>query len=318
MRILKFGGKSLSSLQKMKNICRFLKKIYKADKNIIVVVSAMGETTDSLTKLAKEFGYTESCKRELATLLSTGETKSASLLAILLSSINVPAKSLQAFQLQIKTFGDHLNSRISYINKEEILSCFKENKIVVVAGFQGVNSLNETTTLGRGGSDTTAAALGATFDKDVEIYSDFDGVFAGDPKVLNYKKLKSIDYDTMISMAFGGAKVLDARATQIAKDNSIKIHAKSSYALNSSGTIVSDIECDLITISCFDHLTKITITFTNKNNIQYIAKNVINALKDINFSNLTLNSNNLSFFIPQSDKTSVIKSISSKLKLLKN
>jgi len=318
MRILKFGGKSLSNVNKIKNICKFIKKIYADEKNIIIVVSAMGETTDNLNTLASKFNYTDESKRELAVLLSTGEIQSASLFSIMLNSFGVPAKSLQAFQIQMKTFGDPLCSRITSINKTEILKCFKENKVAVITGFQGINSDGEITTLGRGGSDTTATALGASFDTSVEIYSDYNGVFSGDPKILNFKKLKSIDYNTMISMALGGAKVLDYRATQIAKEHNIKIFAKSSYEPNKSGTIVSNIESSVLTISSIDHLAKITITFSNKENIHNITKNVINSLIGINFHNLSINSNTLTFFISQTDKTKTIKAISTKLKLIKS
>lgn len=317
MRILKFGGKSLSSLNKIQNICKYIKEAYKSDKNIVVVVSAMGQTTDELISLANEYGNNSSSKRELATLLSTGETQSASLFAMHLISIGVPAKSLLSFQLQTETFGDYLNSRVAYISKNPILECFKEGSVAVVAGFQGVNKKNEITTLGRGGSDTTATALGAVFGIDVEIFSDFDGVFTGDPRAFAYKKLKSVDYDTMINIALGGAKVLDSRATEIAKRHGIKIFAKCSYALNNKGTIISSIESDVIMISNIDHLCKITIAFSDKSKMNKIALNVINSLKNEKLYNLSIENEKISFFVDQAEKNIIIKTIATKLKLLK-
>lgn len=317
MRILKFGGKSLSTKDKINNICKFVKECYKKDKRMVVVVSAMGQTTNDLIALANEFGNNPETKRELATLLSTGETQTASLVAIKLLSMGVPAKSMLGFQLQIETFGDPLNSRIAFLSKEKFIECFKNNQVVVVAGFQGVNKNNEITTLGRGGSDTTAAAIGAAFGVDVEIFSDFDGIFAGDPRTFAYKKLTSVDYDTMINIALGGAKVLDSRATEIAKNHGIKIFAKCSYALHGKGTIISSMESDVIMISSIDHLCKITVAFSNIEKLNKIAINVINSLNNIKIYNLTVENEKISFCVEQGDKNVVISTLATKLKLLK-
>ena len=136
MRILKFGGKSLDNPEKVHKICKNIKKIYKIDKKIIIVVSAIGKTTDNLINLSKNY-YKKNCaSRELDALLSSGETQSAALFAIALCSIGIPAKSFQAFQLDISTFGDFQNSKIAYINKQPLLDCLNENKVAVVAGFQ--------------------------------------------------------------------------------------------------------------------------------------------------------------------------------------
>jgi len=315
MRILKFGGKSLSTVEKMQNMVKYIKKIYKNEKNIIIVVSAIGQTTDNLLSLAKTYAHTSISSRELDCLLSTGETQSAALMAILLNSIGVHAKSFQAFQLELTTFGAFSNSKIAYLNKQPILDCFKNGEVAVVAGFQGINKNNETTTLGRGGSDTTACALGATFNQNVEIYSDFDGVFSGDPRLFSFKKIKSINYDAMIAMAKAGSKVLDYRATEIAKKFNFDIISKSSTLQNHKGTIVSDIESDIVSISVFDNLCKITIHFTNNNRLKNILNVVLNSLNDINFYNLTVANDNISFFIKQEFRTEVLKKISQKLKL---
>lgn len=318
MRILKFGGKSLSSFQKTQNICKNIKKIYKNDKKIIVVVSAISNTTDNLCKLANEYSSNNPNKNELAKLLSTGETQSSALFSMMLNSLNVPAKSFSAHELSITTYGDPLNSRIAYINKQPILDCFKENKIAVVAGFQGINNKNEITTLGRGGSDTTAAALAAIFETDVEIYSDYDGVFAGDPKLLNFKKLKTASYNHIINSAISGAKVLDHRAVSISKNYNIKIISKSSQKIFNSGTVVSPLESDVITISSIDNLCQISIDFSNQNKLQFLSKNVLKLLKDIKFYNFKIEFNKIKFTINNDDKLKVLNLLAKKLNLLKN
>lgn len=317
MRIMKFGGKSLDCPEKVQKICKNIKKIYKNDKEIIIVVSAMGKTTDNLINLSKNYYNINYSKRELDVLLSTGETQSSALFALALNSCGVPAKSLQAFQLGVSTFGDFQNSRIAYINKKPILECFENNQVAVIPGFQGINKHGEITTLGRGGSDTTATALGATFDCDAEIYSDFDGVFCGDPRNFEYKKIKNIDYNSMINIANSGAKVLEARASEIAKSFNTKIICKQSSHPNLSGTIVSDIEKPFISISKLDNLCKFTINFSQDHNLNLLIKNVLNTLKDFKFYNLEINNNKIEFHVNHIQKDIIEYKLASKLKLLK-
>ena len=318
MRILKFGGKSLSTVEKVQNICKFIKKIYKNDKKIIIIVSAIGKTTDNLITLANEYSSENIPPRELASLLATGETQSASLLAIALSKYNLPAKSFGAHSLEITTFGDKLNSKIAYINKKPILDCFEKNEIAIVCGFQGINKDNEITLLGRGGSDTTAAAIGALFEHYVEIYSDFSGIFAGDPKLFSYKKIKAINYDAMKQLADAGAKVLESRATTIAKQFKFDIISKSSAKPNTSGTIISSIESDVMSLATRDNLCEVSIVFTNKARLKFITKNVFYCLNNVNFYNFNCNNDKISFLIKTEDKAFVVHNLSSKLKLLKN
>lgn len=317
MRILKFGGKSLSSTEKTQNICKFIKKIYKKEKNIIIIVSARDKTTDELTNLAGVYARENSPnKRELATLLSTGETVSASLLAIMLCSMDVPAKSFQAFQIEALTFGDTLDSKIAYINKKPLEDCLSKGVVAVVAGFQGINGNNETTLLGRGGSDTTATAIGAIFDSYVEIYSDFKGVCAGDPRLLPFKQLKSISHSAMESLALSGAKVLEKRAVSIAKKFNIDIVSKSSTNPLAKGTTITNLESDIVAISSKDNLCEITVVFTNKSKLKFIVKNVIDALCDVKFYNLTCKNDKISFLINSSCKIKVLQFLSEKLNLL--
>ena len=316
MRILKFGGKSLSSAEKTQNICKNIKKIYKNDKNIIIVVSAIGNSTDTLLSLAEKYAPKTTQKNELAKLLSTGEIVSSSLFSLMLNSMGVPAKSFSAYELEIKTFGDPLDSRIAYINKSKLNDCLKNNIVAVVAGFQGINNNGEITTLGRGGSDTTAAAIGAIFDNPVEIYSDFNGIFSGDPRVLKFKKIKRASYNLMIKMAKAGAKVLDHRAIILAKNHNIKIISKSSTAFNLKGTEISNIENDFISIAEISPLSKITINFSNTNKLNFIVKNVLLCLNDIKFYNLTINIDEISFCVETSQKLNLITKLSKKLNIL--
>ena len=317
MRILKFGGKSLSSPKKVQNIGKYIQKIYKKDKNLVVVVSAMGQTTDLLIEESKIFAAPTTPNRELDVLLSTGETKSAALFAMVLNSLGVPAKSFQGFQLNITTFGAHQNSRIANINKQPILDCFNSNTVAVVAGFQGINKQGDTTTLGRGGSDTTACALAATFDTDVEIYSDFDGVFCGDPRFSHYKKLKMLNHSTMQTLALAGAKVIDSRAVQLASKFNTKIISKKSDDPELDGTIVSSLEDDIIAIASRKNLSEISIVFSDLCKIDFIIKNVINEIKNLHFYNFNIQNNKISFTVDEDKTDQILNNISKKLNLLK-
>lgn len=318
MRILKFGGKSLSSPEKVQNISKYIKKIYKKDKKIIIIVSAMGKTTDNLIAESKKFSSQDTSPRELAKLLATGETQSASLFAMALNSQGIPAKSFGAYELEITTFGDPLNSKIAYINKQPILDCFNDGHVAIISGFQGINKTNEITLLGRGGSDTTASAIGAIFEHYVEIFSDFAGIFSGDPRLYSYKKIKNINYDAMKKLASSGAKVLEERATSIAKEFKFDIISKSSSEPTHKGTIVSGIESDIISITSIDNLCEISIIFTNKTRLNFIIKNVISSLNNTDYYNLTLQKDKVSFLVKNEDKLKIINFLSSKLKLLKN
>ncbi len=317
MKVLKFGGKSLATYEKTQKICKYIKKIYKNDKKLIIVVSAIGNKTNELINLANEYSNNNPCKTELAKLLCTGEIESAALFAMALIHENLPAKSFSALDLDIETFGDPLDSRIAYINKSKLEKELSSGTICVVAGFQGINKDKQLTTLGRGGSDTTAAALAAIFGVDAEIYSDFDGVFAGDPRENNFKKLNQVDYQTMIDMAECGAKVLSARSTEIAKEYNIQIISKSSSAPNKKGTIISSLENDVISLTNQNHLCLITIIFNNRNKLDFIIKNVLLCLKDYNFYNLRVENSKISFLVQSAEKSQIINNVSSKLKILK-
>ncbi|MBQ8451792.1 MAG: hypothetical protein IJ538_03345 [Clostridia bacterium] len=313
MRILKFGGKSLSTTEKMQKIAKNIKKIYENDKKIIIVVSAMGDDTNSLFKLAS--GFKEN-KLELAKLVSLGEMKSSAMMSIILNNAGVKSKSVCAADIGILTFGDPLNSKIAYINKSKILKLMENDTVLVVTGFQGVDKNGNITLLGRGGSDTTASAIGAIFGVSPEIYSNFDGVFCGDPKIMNYKKIKSLSYDSMINMARLGAKVIEKRAAEIAQNFKINIISKSSTEMGKKGTLIGPIEDSSISISTIENLCQIGIVFSDESLFEKISKNVLFLLKDIKFYNLNISKCKIVFEIEGKNKNEIIYALSKKLNLL--
>ena len=238
--IQKYGGTSVADAERVKEVAKRVLKYKKEGHDVIVVVSAPAGTTDSLIRRAYELSETPN-KRELDMLLTSGEQISIASLAIAIEDLGRKAVSLNAFQVNFKTTDEHTKATILDINTDIIKDKLSEGNVVVFAGFQGITENNEITTLGRGGSDTTAVALGAALKADeVEIYTDVDGVYTADPRVVkNPKKLNTISYQEMLEMAASGAKVLHPRAVEIAARYGIKIHLRSSFD-DSTGTIVKE------------------------------------------------------------------------------
>ena len=238
--IQKYGGTSVADAVRVKEVAKRVLKYKNEGHDVIVVVSAPAGTTDSLIRRAYELSETPS-KRELDMLLTSGEQISIASLAIAIEDLGKKAVSLNAFQVDFKTTDEHTKATILDINTDIIREKLSEGNVVVFAGFQGITENNEITTLGRGGSDTTAVALGAALKADeVEIYTDVDGVYTADPRVVkNPKKLNTISYQEMLEMAASGAKVLHPRAVEIAARYGIKIHLRSSFD-DSTGTIVKE------------------------------------------------------------------------------
>ena len=238
--IQKYGGTSVADAVRVKEVAKRVLKYKNEGHDVIVVVSAPAGTTDSLIRRAYELSETPS-KRELDMLLTSGEQISIASLAIAIEALGKKAVSLNAFQVDFKTTDEHTKATILNINTDIIREKLSEGNVVVFAGFQGITENNEITTLGRGGSDTTAVALGAALKADeVEIYTDVDGVYTADPRVIkNPKKLNTISYQEMLEMAASGAKVLHPRAVEIAARYGIKIHLRSSFD-DSTGTIVKE------------------------------------------------------------------------------
>ncbi|MCE4993656.1 aspartate kinase [Staphylococcus xylosus] len=222
--VLKFGGSSVSDFTKIKNIAEMLRLRVEQGEQLIVVVSAMGKTTDEL--MANVSTLTSSPKdQELALLLTTGEQQTVSYLSMVLNDIGVNAKAMTGYQAGIKTVGHHLKSRIAEIDPDTFEQAFTENDILVIAGFQGINDNFEVTTLGRGGSDTTAVALAASNNTSCEIYTDVDGVYATDPRLYkDAKRLDYVSYEEMMEMSALGAGVLETRSVELANNYSIPLY----------------------------------------------------------------------------------------------
>ena len=238
--IQKYGGTSVADAERVKEVAKRVLRYKEEGHDVIVVVSAPAGTTDSLIRRAYELSESPN-KRELDMLLTSGEQISIASLAIAIENLGKKAVSLNAFQVDFKTTDEHTKATILGINTDIIKEKLSEGNVVVFAGFQGITENNEITTLGRGGSDTTAVALGAALKADeVEIYTDVDGVYTADPRVVkNPKKLNTISYQEMLEMAASGAKVLHPRAVEIAARYGIKIHLRSSFD-DSTGTIVKE------------------------------------------------------------------------------
>lgn len=238
--VKKFGGTSVADKERIYNVARRCMEEYKKGNEVVVVLSAMGKETDILLAKAKEINPNAS-KRELDMLLTTGEQISVSLMAMALDALGVPAISLNAFQVAMHTTPVYNNARLKRIDTERIRNELASKKIVIVTGFQGINQFDDYTTLGRGGSDTTAVALAASLHADVcEIYTDVDGVYTADPrKVSDARKLEEITYDEMLELASLGAGVLHNRSVEMAKKYGVQLVVRSSLN-NSEGTTVRE------------------------------------------------------------------------------
>lgn len=238
--VKKFGGSSVADKDRIFNVAKRCIEDYKAGHDVVVVLSAMGDTTDNLIELARTINP-EAKKRELDMLLTTGEQVSVSLMAMAMQAMDVPAVSLNAFQVMMHCTSRYGNARFKRVDTERIQHELDSRKIAIVTGFQGVNKYDDITTLGRGGSDTTAVALAAVLHADkCEIYTDVDGVYTADPRVCkNARKLDVITYDEMLELASLGAKVLHNRSVEMAKKYNVELVVRSSLN-NSEGTTVKE------------------------------------------------------------------------------
>lgn len=238
--VKKFGGTSVANKERIFNVANRCIEDYRKGNDVVVVLSAMGKQTDVLLDMANDINPNAS-KRELDMLLTTGEQTSVALMAMAMHSLGVPAISLNAFQVAMHTTSVSGNARLKKIDKERIEHELEQRKIVIVTGFQGISRYDDYTTLGRGGSDTTAVALAASLHADAcEIYTDVDGVFTADPRIVkDAKKLDEITYDEMLELASLGAGVLHNRSVEMAKKYGVRLVVRSS--LNTSeGTMVKE------------------------------------------------------------------------------
>lgn len=243
--VQKYGGTSVADLQRIRNVARRVIKTKKRGDDVVVVVSAMAGETDRLLALAKE-SAPEPDEREVDVVLATGEQVSSALLSIVLTSMGCKAKSYLGYQIKITTDRAYGKARITSVDADRIFSDLREGLIVVVAGFQGEDEEGNITTLGRGGSDTTAVAIAAALKGDIcEIFTDVDGVYTTDPNICDrVKKISRISYDEMLEMASMGSKVLQIRSVELAKKFGVPIHVRSSFHEN-EGTIVCEEDTEM-------------------------------------------------------------------------
>ena len=239
--VVKFGGSSVADIEKMRHIAENLKMRKDKGEDLVVVVSAMGKTTNQLLAIANEAVKNPS-KREVDMMISTGEQVSIALLSMILNEMGAKAVSLTGFQAGIRTEGVHTKTKILDIDIEKIEEKLKEDNIVVVAGFQGYNEIGEITTLGRGGSDTTAVALAAKLNCSCEIYTDVDGIYGIDPRLYpKARHLDEIDFEEMKEMAFLGSKVMEPRSVDIAQHYGVEIYVASAHE-NKRGTYIKEVD----------------------------------------------------------------------------
>ena len=238
--VKKFGGSSVANKERIFNVARRCIEDYKEGHDVVVVLSAMGDTTDELIALAESINP-KAKQREMDMLLTTGEQVSVALMAMALQSMDIPAVSLNAFQVMMHSTSRYGNARFKRIDTDRIRHELDYRKIVIVTGFQGINKYDDVTTLGRGGSDTTAVALAAALNADkCEIYTDVDGVYTADPRIVpGAKKLDAVTYDEMLELASLGAKVLHNRSVEMAKKYNVELIVRSSLN-HSEGTVVKE------------------------------------------------------------------------------
>lgn len=248
--VKKFGGTSVANAERIFNVARRCIEDYEKGNDVVVVLSAMGKYTDELIDKAKEINE-KPPKREMDMLFTIGEQMSVALMAMAMDKLGVRAISLNAFQVAMHTTSQYGNARLKRIDTKRIRHELEDRKIVIVTGFQGVNKYDDYTTLGRGGSDTTAVALAAALHADAcEIYTDVDGVYTADPRIVkNAKKLDEITYDEMLDLATLGAGVLHNRSVEMAKKYGVQLVVRSSLNNNEGTVVKEDVKVERMLIS---------------------------------------------------------------------
>ena len=261
--VKKFGGTSVANKERIFNVAKRCIEDYQKGNDVVVVLSAMGKQTDVLLDMANDINPKAS-KRELDMLLTTGEQTSVALMAMAMQSLNVPAISLNAFQVAMHTTSVAGNARLKKIDTERIQHELEQRKIVIVTGFQGISQYDDYTTLGRGGSDTTAVALAAALRADAcEIYTDVDGVYTADPRIVkDAKKLDEITYDEMLELASLGAGVLHNRSVEMAKKYGVQLVVRSSLNTSEGTVVKEDVKMEKMLVSgvaCDKNVARIAV-----------------------------------------------------------
>ncbi len=283
--VQKFGGTSVANIEKIKNVAEKVIKVKQAGHQVVVVLSAMAGETDRLINLAHSATDLPD-EREYDSLISTGEQVTVTLLAIVLNAMGCKARSFLGFQVKILTDQAYKKARISLIDTENIKKELKKGTAIVIAGFQGVDKDNNITTLGRGGSDTSAVALAAALRADqCDIYTDVDGVYTTDPNVCNKaRRLEKISYDEMLEMAMMGAKVLQPRSVEMAKKYNVPVYVKSTFS-DKGGTLVTredkDMEREIISGVTYDR-DQVKITVVHVPDQPGVAASLFSPLSDKN------------------------------------
>ena len=314
--VQKYGGSSVADIDRIKNVANRIKQRKDKNDDIVVVVFAMGKSTDNLIAMAKSLSQNPD-KREMDVLLSTGEQVTISLLSIALNEMGIKAVSLTGAQAGIKTDGIHTKNKIVDVDDERIRKYLSHGNVVIVAGFQGINENDDITTLGRGGSDTTAVALAAKLNAVCEIYTDVDGIYSVDPRL--YKKARKIDsisYEEMMEMACLGSKVMESRSVEIAARYNVNLYVASSMN-DERGSFIKEydetMENNPITgMSITDDV--LMVTFENIEVKSHYVSKIFNylALENVNVDMISQTSPvkgrvSVSFTIPQSDEMTMDK-----------
>ena len=285
--VAKFGGTSVATPERVINVARRIVERKRAGNRVVAVVSAMGKTTDDLIKLANSITDAPS-PREMDTLLSTGEMVSMSLLAMAVESLGEKAISLSGRQIGLITDNVHGKASIREIHATRIKGALADDNIVIVAGFQGIDAAGDITTLGRGGSDTTAVSIAAGIKADVcEIYTDVDGVYTADPRIVpRAQKIDEISYEEMLEMAAGGAGVLHKRCVEFARNFGVVIHCRSSFN-DEPGTLVKEMDPNMekAIVSGVTHdLSEAKFTIRDVPDTAGVAATVFGAMADANLA----------------------------------
>lgn len=313
LRVLKFGGTSVGTLERIQNVSQIIKKFRDDGDDIVAVVSAMSGETNKLIEYANNFS-TNPNEKEMDMLLSSGERVTSALLSITLNEQGYDTTSMSGREAGIITTNDYTNARIENIDTKKMLETISTGKIVIVAGFQGVSKQsNRVTTLGRGGSDLTAVALAGALKADLcEIYTDVDGIYTTDPRIEpKAKKLDKISYDEMLELASLGAKVLQNRSVEMAKKLNVNLVSRSSFTPNIEGTLITKeeniMEAPVVSGIALDK-NQIRIGMYGVSDIPGIASSIFTALANANINVDMIvqtrgldNKTNLDFTIPTSD-----------------